>query len=113
MPAAFLPLKHVIDTETRHPVRDRRRGPAGNDGDIDAGPAQQLHAVTIPGIEDFVLAAFVVDDQSTIGQHAIDIEYDQAHSPRPFKDVLHGRGEGGLASDDTRAQQVVHVESAD
>ena len=71
---------------------------------------QHDHAVAVFGVERLVFLSVVADEQAAVGQHAVDVENDQADRLRLFH--VCPACLRSPCSDHACAQQVVHVERA-
>ena len=77
------------DAELAHAPLDRARLASGDHGDLQAG-AQQLHdAGAVAHVKTFQLLAARGEIQPAVGQHAVDVEHQQADVVGAFDQGIH------------------------
>ena len=69
----------MLDPEIAHAVTDDCRFAAGDHRYLDTAIEQHANAVTVERIESLVFFAAVIELQAAIGQHAVDVEDEQAN----------------------------------
>ena len=74
-----LALEDVANAQVLHPVLDHGGGAAGDDGDVHSGHLQHLHAMPVAGVEGLVLLPVVAEEQTAVGEYAVDVEDHQAY----------------------------------
>ena len=74
----------MLYPEIVHTVTDDFGLATGNDGHFDGAIQQHADAVAIQRIEGFVFLTAIVELQTTVGQHAIDVQDQQANPARAF-----------------------------
>jgi hypothetical protein len=75
-------LDYVADAELPTATGDGRRAASGNDGDADAGLRQALQAMAVFDIERLQRLAARAVIQAAIGEHPVNIQYQQANRGR-------------------------------
>ena len=82
-------LEHVLDAQAGHADPYDLGRASGDDGDLHPGLLQHDHAVPVLGVKRLVLLAVVTDEQTAVGEYAVDVENDQADALGLAIDVLH------------------------
>ena len=73
----------LLDAELRAaPLADQALL-AGHDGDLDPRPPGHGHAHAVVRVERLQLVAVLVEEHAAVGQHAVHVEHEEAHAPRP------------------------------
>ena len=78
---------HVRHAQVHRAMPHRRCVAAGDPGDLDACALQHLDALAVEREVGLELASVVVDVDAAVGQHAVDVERQQADAPGTLGDV--------------------------